>query len=49
MYPYIYIYVHINILGSSVRFARAEDYGITLWENITVLYYGIILRDIITG
>ena len=53
IYIYIHIYTHIYIyiytVGSSARFARAEAYRIILWDYITGLYYGIILRDHISG
>ena len=46
------IYIYIYLPGSSARFARAEDYGIILWDYITGVCYGIIswiiLRDNIT-
>ena len=43
--PHIYMY----ILESSARLERQEVYGIVLWDYITGLYYGMILRDNITG
>ena len=36
-------------IGSSARFARAEAYGMIVWDYITGSYYRIILRDNITG
>ena len=41
--------IHIYILRSSARFARAEAYRIILWDFIMGLYYGMIFRDDITG
>ena len=58
MYIYILIYsvciyisyhAYIYILGSSARFARKEVYGMILWDYVSALYYGMILRDNITG
>ena len=49
IYKFTYIYIYIQILGSSARFARAEAYEIISWDYITGLYNGITLRDNITG
>ena len=48
IYTYNYICIYIYLLESSVRFARAMAYGITLQDYITGLYHGITLRDNIT-
>ena len=54
-WPYKYIYTHIHIhvyiymYYHQARASRAEAYRIKLWDYITELYYGTILRDHITG
>ena len=42
---YVHVYIYIYILGSSARFARADAYGIRLWDYITGFSHAIILRD----
>ena len=48
-YVCVQVYIYIYILGSSARFARAEAYEIIPWDYIMGLYYGIRLRDKVTG
>ena len=44
---HIYIHIHICVLGSGARFARAEAYGIKLGDYIMGLHYGIVSRIIL--
>ena len=46
---YIHVYIYIYILGSSARFTHAKANGNILLDYIMGVYYGIILRDNITG